>query len=297
MIVSFAFLVKTVWNMKFDLSTIKHPFAATVEILIISLSFAVVVYISAFAWNLILQFLNGSKLPFNEIRSVYVKANIGKYLPGNVMHFAGRNVLGKKYGFSQWDMALSTIIEVLTLLFTACLWAIILAYGSFRHALLTLLKGSNIIIVELVIAAVVVLAAAAVFYAAKKGYLKKLRKLLSKKFLLLFIKLVLIYSVTLIVPGIFLAFIFFCVLGASLTSNAAVLIIAAYIISWALGYIVPGAPGGIGVREMALVLILGSVCTNQLTVVAIVLHRIASIFGDAIAFFAETLLTKNMMKG
>jgi uncharacterized membrane protein YbhN (UPF0104 family) len=90
--------------------------------------------------------------------------------------------------------------------------------------------------------------------------------------------------------------IFSLALAVPVTLQSAMLILAAYIISWSLGYIVPGAPGGLGVREMALLLILGPVYNNEIVVVAMILHRISSILGDVIAFLFEVIFSRNEKK-
>lgn len=299
-IACFAFLIKAIVNLTqkqgFNLSLIKSP-AATIGYGIFSaVIFAAIVYVSAAAWNKILEFLGDRKISYSEVRNVYVRSNIAKYLPGNVMHFAGRNVLGKKFGFSQFDMALSTVIEVISLLFTACLWSLILAYRSFVNTLSASLKRSPFVL-PVIIAAAVIIIAAGVFFAYKKGYLQKFKKLFTLKFLKLFIILFLIYSVTMIIPGILLALIFVQALGISLSLQTCVLVVAAYMISWALGYIVPGAPGGIGIREFALLIILGGPCGQGFTLVAMIIHRIASIIGDVLAFAFEIVFNKITRKG
>jgi uncharacterized membrane protein YbhN (UPF0104 family) len=277
-----------------NFSLIAHPFSAVGFLLLTMVGFAAVVFVSSFAWKQILEFLYGKRIAYGEIRDVYVKANIGKYLPGNVMHFAGRNMLGKKLGFSHIDMALSSVTEVLVLIITSCIWAAILAFESFKQVVQKKVETTNQILLGAVIAAIIVVAVAALIFAVKKGYLQKLRKLFTKGFYKLFIKLFVIYSFTLIVPGIFLVFIFTEVLGKSMNLHMVLLTIAAYIISWVIGYIVP-VPGGLGVREAVLTMILAS--TSPLTMIAIILHRIASILGDALAFFIEVCLSHKTMEG
>jgi uncharacterized membrane protein YbhN (UPF0104 family) len=296
MLVSVVFLAKTIWDYKskINLSLIKHPYAAIGFMLVTVLGFAAVVYISSFAWKQILQFLYGKKIVYGEIREVYVKSNVGKYIPGNFMHFAGRNMLGKKLGFSHFDMALSTVTEMLTLVITACFWALVLDFQSFTQAVTHSFKVVNHILLIAIFVAAIAAVAAVVIFAAKKGYIQKLRKLFTKGFFKLFSMLFGIYSFTLIVPGIFLVMIYTQVFGTSPSIHTVLLTIAAYIISWVLGYIVPGAPGGLGVREAAFTLILG---TSPITVVAIILHRIASILGDALAFLIEVCLSHKTLKG
>jgi glycosyltransferase 2 family protein len=59
---------------------------------------------------------------------------------------------------------------------------------------------------------------------------------------------------------------------------------AAFLISWLLGFVIPGAPGGIGVREGAFAA-LGSVflAPDPLVIVA-VLMRIVTLMGEALLF-------------
>ena len=67
--------------------------------------------INAYSWKLILEFINGTKVSTGDVFRVYLKANIAKYLPGNVMHYAGRNYLGSRLGWKNTEMALSSLLE------------------------------------------------------------------------------------------------------------------------------------------------------------------------------------------
>jgi glycosyltransferase 2 family protein len=281
--------------MHINASLIKNPLATAGYVAVTAVGFALIVYISSFAWKQILQFLYGKKIAYSEIRDVYVKSNIAKYLPGGLMHFAGRNVLGKKLGFSQIDMALSTIIEVIALMITACLWSFVLAYQSVGQAIVSVAgKYSPWLFVSLA-AIVISVIITGIVYTYKKGFLQKYRKLFSLGFLRLFVMLFFIYSLTMLIPGTFLV-LMYKALGATLPLHLVILVIAGYMISWVLGYVVP-IPGGIGVREAALIFMLSIPCGEQYTAVAIILHRIASIFGDTIAFFFEMILEKIAKKG
>lgn len=277
--------------MNINVAIIKSPASAIGCTALASVIFALNVYVSSYAWKKILEFLHGKKIPYGDIRDVYVKSNIAKYLPGNVMHFAGRNALGARLGFGQLDMALSTVIEALILIITAGVWSLIFAYKSFKEALKSM-TGSQPWVVPIIIAAAIaaVIIASVILY--KKGYLQKYKKLLSLKFLRLSGILFLIYSLTMLIPGFILVLMFTKALGISLSLSSCVIIVAAYMISWILGYVVPGAPGGLGVREAVLLLVLKNIAAGDLIMVAILLHRLASIIGDVIAFFTEIVISK-----
>ena len=57
-----------------------------------------------------------------------------------------------------------------------------------------------------------------------------------------------------------------------------------FIISWFLGYITPGAPGGIGVRETALILMLSPILGKESTLMASIILRLVTTISDVIAF-------------
>lgn len=56
-------------------------------------------------------------------------------------------------------------------------------------------------------------------------------------------------------------------------------------LSWLAGFVMPGAPGGIGVKEFVMIKLGSKNLVEVLTVVA-VLQRIILIFGDILAFFS-----------
>lgn len=287
-VAAFAFLARSVASMHLDFSRLINPFAAVSCGLILSLGYAGIVYLSAYAWKMVLEFIHGSKISYRDVTGVYIKANLGKYFPGNVMHFAGRNLLAGKLGFKQMDVTFSSAVEVLALIATAVIWSILLALQRFTSILGNILNRTDAAVFG-VIAAFLFGAAVLGWAAITKGsYLQKYRRFFTRGFLKLLGKLFSVYSLTLIIPGIFLVMIFALVLGFQVTPQNALVIISAYIISWVAGFIVPGAPGGMGVRESVLLLVLGPMYSGDLAVLAAILHRLASMLGDAAAFLVES---------
>jgi uncharacterized membrane protein YbhN (UPF0104 family) len=59
---------------------------------------------------------------------------------------------------------------------------------------------------------------------------------------------------------------------------------AAAMAAWLFGYIVPGAPAGLGVREAGLVALLGPMLGHGVVATAALLWRMASLAGDCIVF-------------
>lgn len=290
-IIAFLFIGRALASMNLDIKKIKDPVFSIILLILLSIGYAIVVYISSYAWETTLEFINKEKIPSKDIINVYVKSNIGKYLPGNVMHFAGRNILAGKLGFKQLDITFCSIIEIAMLIFTDCVLSLIFAVKSFRQILSYLLTKMNLSIFYGILIGLLLLIIVTIWFLVKEsGFIKNYKHFFTMNFLKLLCKLFCIYSITLIIPGFFLVLIFKLVLGCDISMQKAMLTISAYTISWVSGYIVPGAPGGIGVRESVLLLILGPFYLNNIVLLASILLRVASILGDLIAFLFEPVL-------
>jgi glycosyltransferase 2 family protein len=287
--IALVFIGRSFMSMNLDVKYIKSPYIAIVLAVILSIGYAAIVYISSYAWKTTLEFIHKGKIPFHEIIIVYAKSNIGKYLPGNIMQFVGRNILASKLGFKQLDITFCTLIEIIMLVLTDSILSLIFALNSVKLVLKDLFTKINPSNAFYLLIALIILISIAVWVIVKKsGIIKEYKQFFTKDFLKLLCKLFCIYSVTLIIPGIFLVLIFSSVLGAHVTLQTSMIIIAGYTISWVLGFVVPGAPGGIGVREAILLLMLGPLFTNNIVLLAAILLRITSIIGDLIAFLLSS---------
>lgn len=272
-----------------DFSKVRHPLAAVGIGLLIAAGFAAAVYLSAFAWKMVLEYLHGGRLRYREIASVYVRSNVGKYLPGNVMQFAGRNLLAAKLGLSQFDITFSTLTEIALLLFTTVLLSAALAYREFaRYAAMAFLSAkTHPVLFYTVSAAAAAVLAAFIALVARGGKFEKYRKFFRPAFFLLALRLIGIYAVTLLLPGFYLAALLSFVFGCPIPPALLMTTVGLYTVSWVVGYALPGVSGGIGVREAVLLLLLGPLYPQGVVLVAAILHRLLSILGDAAAFGAE----------
>ena len=57
-----------------------------------------------------------------------------------------------------------------------------------------------------------------------------------------------------------------------------------YALAWAIGFVVPGAPGGLGVREAMLLTFLSGAVEDKSVLIAAILFRVATTLGDALFF-------------
>lgn len=287
-ILSIIFIVRAIYVLGFDFSAVENwPVFIGVTILC-GLAKCVTVYMSGTAWYRWLNFFAGKKSNRKEALCVYAKANIGKYLPGNVMHYVERNLFAGNLGISQKKLAASTVFEVFTLVSAAFVIAICVSLNQLQNALYNVLGENYVTIVISVIAAGIALVAFGAFL-----FRKKLKSILAGYTIADFIKAyvgnVLLYAGVLITLGIIMV-ILYCYMGGTFEWGSAALIVSGFTIAWVLGFIVPGAPGGIGVRELVITLLLSSVVGEGLVVTLSVTHRLITIVGDFMAYFVMLII-------
>ena len=66
-----------------------------------------------------------------------------------------------------------------------------------------------------------------------------------------------------------------------------------YILAWLVGLLTPGAPAGVGVREAVLLFMLRGCLPESDLLLAIILARVVTVFGDLIFFFSAFFLIRN----
>lgn len=81
----------------------------------------------------------------------------------------------------------------------------------------------------------------------------------------------------------------------NLKSNI-LIFIGAYAASWIIGFVTPGSPGGIGVREALLILILQMYISESQAVTLALVFRIITTLGDILFFFSSSYLNVKYLK-
>ncbi len=204
---------------------------------------------------------------------VYVKTNLAKYIPGNVWHFYGRITAAKAAGIPLGTSMLSVLFEPMLMAAAALLVASSIhasKIGLWYLVSVAILVGLHPKIVNHVL-----------FYLKR---VKERRSPIQGDFDN-FIRLhrypwrPLLGEIGFIVlrgMGFYLIF-------ASLYSvnvNQIPVLIASFSLAWLVGFIVPGAPGGIGVFEALSIWLLKPVFPIGTILGAIALHRFISIMSE-----------------
>lgn len=207
----------------------------------------------------------------------YLAAQIGKYLPGNVAHFAGRHVMFARAGVPQRHLIEAAAGESALLVLAGLVLGIALAPQIAGDIVRRLLPDPQLRMLAMTGAGALTLAATAVLARRVKSRPR--------------------VSALAVALAIYLAF--FSISGLALAALTHVLMpmpgghlgvfIAAGCLAWICGFLVPGAPGGLGIREAVLVLTLTPAVGGQTALLAAFAHRAVTIAGDGIAALAALI--------
>lgn len=288
------------------------------------------VFMSGSAWFLWLEFFSGKRCRRLEALCVYVKANIGKYLPGNVMHYVERNLFAGKLGLSHKQIVVASMAEAISLVLAAFSVGVAMAFPQMcvlgteaifghpyqqklqelsaylgRSSLLQMRFGVAVIATACILLTVAMVAllwgryrckkiqktrsgtggAAETEEAAETATAEKTEETAKNVagFVGAFLACFAIYAVVLIILGLILVLAYWY-FGGCPTFRQAVLMVAAYMVAWVFGFVIPGAPGGIGVRELVLTLLLSPVAGQEMIITLGVLHRLITVLGDFVAY-------------
>jgi len=231
--------------------------------------------IGIYAWHIML--LNYAKQPFPYITSYYyfAKTEISKYLPGNIFHFIGRQALASKIGISQMEMA------KISLLFSFLLLAGTIISSTF-FAFLS--NGIPTYILTLMVLSSIIILMSVVFLYPSFPISKK-------------VQMNMILAVSVALQGVMLGVI---VMFQSDHFEAGIFFqcVSIYIVSWLIGFVTPGASGGLGIREGTFIAIAAYLHINissDIIIFSVLLVRLINIFVD-IVIYLSTFMLENKIK-
>ncbi len=242
-------------------------------------------------WTWILQELN-QPVSSPQFIQVYLKTNIAKYLPGNIWHHYGRIVAAKNANLSAGAATLSVLLEPLLML-AAALIIIVISSSQFAAANTTLVLQ----ILQLLSLAVVLCAIHPRFLNPVIRFLYKLKAKKSTTteasvpFSLKSYPLRPLLGELGFMGLRATGFILTMFALGSLNANQIPLLLGAFSCAWLLGFVIPGAPGGLGVFEATAYELLRHHFPSALVFSAIALYRLISIVaetaGAALAWLDE----------
>lgn len=291
-VLSFLYIINSFRKLDINLLKENINFFWIPWITILIIVYAVTVFLYSLSWKYIIEIFSEVKLSIRFISSIYLKANVAKYLPGNVFHFAGRHMLVRKKGVKDKDLVFSNIMEIICLL----IFSGIIIFIGFVSGIITIpeIIKEKINLYFLIIAGIVflILVIGYIIYMKIKKKTINWKLFVKKKSILNILKITLLYFFIFIILGLVLYSVTLIVLNIDLNINDIIFVICSFSLAWVLGYIVPGAPGGLGIREAVIIIMLSSKFTETGALLSSVILRGITILGDVLGFFIGNILNE-----
>jgi uncharacterized membrane protein YbhN (UPF0104 family) len=227
----------------------------------------------------------GTRRTFRVALRIVLLSQAARYLPGNVGHLVGRVMLTRKYfGVTAANGSALLTIELLLSLAAAALlsFAALPELAALAPAGLAELLRNPWVVVLCVAGTILGVIFAGVL--ARRWFnltLPSWRTVVVAG---------ICYAGSLVIGGISL----WLILSPGNGAVSIGLALLAYTTSWLAGFVTPGAPSGLGVREFVLVRLLAPVIGEPAALLAAALLRLCSVSADAVAFMAGLALGRTV---
>jgi hypothetical protein len=259
-------------------------------------------YLSCFlitskAWYTLLYSV-GEKPKLLPLLKIILLSQFAKYLPGNFAHHISRAVLARNAVKSNNSIAITMLLELILVILAACGVAVIAI--SFDQSISTPQFMDVPTLGKVSVFSLITLLGLAFIYLSKSNFEKVIMsqfrfseatpyKILGRKIQYL-IECFFLYTINFLLLGAILY-----LLTESFFSNAQAnywLFTGLFSIAWILGFITPGAPAGLGVREAILVTALDPIYGPGVALSLTLSLRIVTTMGDGLGFLIGLLLKK-----
>ncbi len=258
--------------------------------LIIAMCFYLLSYLSeTFIWQVCMNnYLGGRRLNFPQSVAVVNSSGLLKYLPGRIWTYAAQLVWLKKYNISKSAILYVNLICILGSVIVSLYLGLI--YLAFYTDFMT---GRTIVFIF------VILILFNFAYIAWNSFLmnklialagrlvrKEIQLLSDSKSLSAFIQLIYMISWSLMgFGGYFLA----GGIGLNIQYDETAAILASMSISWLTGYIAVISPGGLGIREGMMLVMLNGIVETRIALIFPLLSRFMSLIAEALLGIAAFL--------
>lgn len=244
------------------------------------LSSMLIVLFSPLSYKILIRLTTGTKVSFGIIQSLCCKTNLYKYLPGNVFQYIGKNQLAVILNLKHTEVALATFLEILMTVVSSTLVAFLF---SGNIVALWIKENKRAGIIPIAVGCIIMLA----FFICRKKRRTVLYKFSFFRSIHNVIGLmeVIGWQVCMIVTNAILFVCTFIAMGFVLELKEIQNIIGLFALSFCVGFVTPGAPGGMGIREMMFVIFMGQAFSEVQIVAVAVLFRFISVLGDVLAYF------------
>jgi glycosyltransferase 2 family protein len=233
------------------------------------------------AW-IVLARACGARIPNVELARIFLTSQIAKYLPGNVAQFVGRAWAGQARGIPLKVLGTAMALEVAGVL-AACAVLAGAALGSGLVAPESSEYGRPALSVGIGLAAAGALLGSMLAFRGREGRESVLGPFVAATVCYLVLLGLLAGANILLVAEI----------SGDLTWVMTGQVAAAFAVSWLVGFVTPGSPAGLGLRELTFFSILAGSYPNETLVLAAAAFRLTTVTGDLMAWMSGILLSRS----
>lgn len=229
----------------------------------LTLVYGVLCFLNALSWKFNLKHC-GVTIKTIDSFSIYGVSQLAKYLPGNVFQFAGRQALGMANNINAKALIKSSFWELVMLCIGGASLSTLMIpiLAPFLNSTVAMCMSALIIVLYLFLSKILL----SIDF-AKAALTNLTFTCISGISFLLIIKILNFQTGT-------------------LSDHE---IIGAYIFAWLVGLVTPGAPAGVGIREVILLLLFKDSINNEALVITVLLGRLMTVSGDFIFYLLALL--------
>lgn len=231
-----------------------------------AIAYGLAMMLMAYNWVTILHAVVSDTVPTKDGLLSYTKTQIAKYVPSNVLHFVGRHIYLKELGLPHGRLALASVLEIVSLPAAAVI-AICVAIPFGGGAVFGIWDLNQplllLVLVAFALAATAIIAA----WAGQRRLIFPASIVLCRA------------TALMLFQGLIFALILYMTSGTFLA-----LAIPVAIFAWLVGFVTPGAPAGVAVREAVIVNLLGAASLGEDVLIAALLFRAVTTVGDLVLY-------------
>lgn len=236
----------------------------------------------AAAWCLLQSALSERPAFYRQLFAIYATTQFAKYAPGNVAHYLGRHLWLRKQGFEHTKLLLGTLGEAVLLVAAATAWASPAWSGWQEHLAWTPPLWLSLSLGWLLVVVGLAGVQGVSRLHRRLAWMSRLRPERVAALFPLYVAFFGCATLALAVPA--------CAMNAGEVSLP--LLAMATAASWVAGFLVIGAPAGVGVREAVFVLLLRGHAPPEGAVLLAAAFRVISFCGDFSLLLIGLVMTR-----
>lgn len=278
---SILFIAFLLWRERHALAGFRPGLADIAILVVCAVTYATLGLVLADAWRRLLIWLGEARVQAAGTRRIYAQTQLAKYIPGNVAQFAGRQFIGRQAGWTHAGLLLSTVFELVSLVaVSAMLTSIAVVAGAYDAIEVELWQAGAIALLFILL----VLLALRIGPPMLAGRWPETAQRVARLRVRDLWPVLVCHTLFFVVSGLILVAVTGVAMSAPVPYENWPALVGLFAVAWIVSTLTPGAPSGIGVRELVLVAGLSLTAPTGSAILAATLLRMVTVGGDLLFF-------------